>query len=196
MDLKDLANDVADAIMSVDSSKESFRSFQPGVGPYGEPQLVKLIASKLDQLPQYKASVRTKRTPDLLIANQWALEFKIVRPFGDNGKEAESWSVNLLHPYAGNTSTLGDCLKLALYEGNERKAAFVIGYEHFPHRISLDALIDSFEAIATNVLKLHLSARVEVRRENLIHPVHQTLRIFAWEVLNRADGSAKGPQKS
>jgi len=41
-----------------------------------------------------------------------ALEFKIARPFGDNGKEAENWSVNLPHPYAGNVSVIGDCLKL------------------------------------------------------------------------------------
>src|SRR6058998_405930 len=38
-------------------------------------------------------------------------------PFGDNGKEAENWSVNLLHPYEGNVSTIGDCCKLARWTG-------------------------------------------------------------------------------
>jgi hypothetical protein len=28
----------------------------------------------------------------------------------NNGKEAETWSVNLLHPYPGNVSVIGDCL--------------------------------------------------------------------------------------
>lgn len=42
--------------------------------------------------------------PDVLVPNRWALEFKIVRPFGDNGIEAERWSQNLLHPYPGNVS--------------------------------------------------------------------------------------------
>lgn len=82
MELESLAADIADAIVQVDSSRECFRSFKPGAGPYGEPQLVKLIAKKLSQLPGYGRGVRTKRNPDLLIPNQWALEFKITRPFG------------------------------------------------------------------------------------------------------------------
>jgi len=49
-----------------------------------------------------------------LIKGLWVIEVKIARPFGDNGKEAEAWSVNLLHPYAGNTSIIGDCLKLEI----------------------------------------------------------------------------------
>jgi hypothetical protein len=121
----------------------------------------------------------------LLIPNEWAVEFKIARPFGDNGKEAESWSVNLLHPYPGNVSTIGDCLKLAKHQGTERRAVFVIGYEHFPPRIDLTPLIDSFETIAKHVLAIKLSPRLETRHNGLIHPVHQSLRVFAWEVLDR-----------
>ena len=65
-----------------------------------------------------------------------ALEIKLVRPFGDNGKPAENWSVNLLHPYAGNASAIGDCLRLEAWEGLERRACVAIGYEH-RHRILL-----------------------------------------------------------
>ena len=65
----------------------------------------------------------------MLIRSSWAVEFKLVRPFGDNGKEAENWSVNLLHPYQGNVSAIGDCLKLKCLECVERKAVLVIGYE-------------------------------------------------------------------
>jgi hypothetical protein len=49
---------------------------------------------------------------DLLITGAWALEFKLARSYGDNGKDEENWSVNLLHPYEGNTSASGNCLKL------------------------------------------------------------------------------------
>jgi hypothetical protein len=56
--------------------------------------------------------------------------------------------VNLLHPYQGNTSLLGDCIKLAALNCRERKAAVVIGSEHTPPLIKLDALLDSFELIA------------------------------------------------
>jgi hypothetical protein len=183
MQLEPLVRDIADAIVRLDLSRAKFRSFLPGAGPYGEPQLVKFIANELNQLPQYKESVCTKRNPDLLIPNQWAIEFKITRPFGDNGREAESWSVNLLHPYPGNVSTIGDCIKLTNYKGMERRASIVIGYEHSPPKIDLTMLIASFEMVAKHVVKLNLSDRVEIRRENLIHPIHQSLRVFAWEVL-------------
>jgi hypothetical protein len=185
MELAEVIADVVDALLEIDRSGQPFRNFQPGVGPYGEPQLVKLVASSLNALSKYHGQVRTKRNPDLLIPNKWAMEFKIVRPFGDNGKEAENWSVNLLHPYPGNVSVVGDCYKLARYQGSERRAAVVIGYEHLPSRIDISPLIRSFEAIIANVCGMKLSDRVETRRDTLIHPVHQSLRVFAWEVINR-----------
>jgi hypothetical protein len=183
MDLQVVMSDVAEALVAIDATGIPFRNFQPGVGPYGEPQLLKRIADYLNRLPIYKNLVHTKRIPDLYIPNEWAIEFKITRPFGDNGKEAENWSVNLLHPYPGNVSTIGDCLKLIKYTGPERRAVAVIGYEHKPARINLSPLIDSFETIARNVVRINLSPRIELSRDGLIHPVHQSLRIFAWEIL-------------
>jgi|SRR5580698_364585 hypothetical protein len=182
MELDELVTDIADALAGVDASGTPFRSFQPGVGPYGEPQLVKLVAGYLNRLPKYCGTVCTKRTPDLLIPNEWAVEFKITRPFGDNGKEAENWSVNLLHPYAGNVSTIGDCYKLVNLPGPERKAVAVIAYEHAPCKIDVMPLIESFEMIAKQVAQISLRNRVECMRGGLIHPVHQCLRLFAWEV--------------
>lgn len=185
-DLAQVANDVADSLAEVDSSRVPFRSFAPGVGPYGEPQLLKLIRDHLRRLPSYGAEVVTRRTPDLLVPGQWALEFKIARPFGNNGAEAESWTVNLLHPYPGSTSSIGDCLKFVELPSPERKAVFVIGFEHSPPKIDLTPLIEAFELIADKVVKIHLGPRIEVRREGLVHPVHQRVRVFAWEVLSRA----------
>jgi hypothetical protein len=181
--LNEVVEDIADGLARIDSSRVPFRAFQPGVGPYGEPQLVKLIASYLNELPRYDKSVRTKRTPDLLIPNRWAMEFKIARPYGDNGREAENWSVNLLHPYSGNVSTVGDCYKLGKLQCPERKAVVVVGYEHVLAEIDLDPLIESFELIAKHIANIDLSPRVECRREPLTHPVHQVVRIFAWEVI-------------
>jgi hypothetical protein len=187
MRLEDTVADIADGLAKIDSQRVPFRAFQPGVGPYGEPQLVKLIAEYLNGFPKYRGLVRTKRTPDLLIPNEWAMEFKIARPFGDNGREAENWSVNLLHPYEGNVSTIGDCYKLAKLQCVERKAVVVVGYEHFPAQVDLTPLIESFEAVAKYVARIDLSVRVECRRDGLVHPVHQMVRVFAWEVMGRRD---------
>jgi hypothetical protein len=81
MNLDELLTDVTAALARIDSSRQCFRTFQAGVGPYGEPQLVKLIAAHLNQLQNYNGMARTKRCPDLLIPNKWAVEFKITRPF-------------------------------------------------------------------------------------------------------------------
>jgi hypothetical protein len=182
MELEAVVQDIADVLKGIDSSQVPFKRFQPGVGPYGEPQLVKLIAEGLNRTPRYGGCAKIMRTPDLMLAGHWALEIKLARPFGDNGKLAENWSVNLLHPYPGNTSLLGDCLKLQGMTCSERKAVIAIGYEHDPAQVSLEPLWKSFEVVAEAVLNIKLGTRVEVTRDDLIHSVHQRLRVVAWKV--------------
>lgn len=182
MSLQHLIMDIADACKSIDAEEPPFKGFRAGVGPYGEPQLVKLIANRLSVLSAYSGRAKSKRTPDLLITGSWALEFKIARPFGDNGLQAENWSVNLLHPYPGNVSVFGDCLKLAHWSGPERRAAVVIGFEHQPAEIPLEPLFRAFEAVAACLLPFALSPRVEIYRNELRHPVHQVVRVVGWEV--------------
>ena len=185
IELPQLVSDFAACLVEIDSSGVRFKEFQPGVGPFGEPQLVKMVAEKLNAKPAYRGLAATKRQPDLLIRGEWAVEVKIARPYGDNGREAESWSVNLLHPYAGNVSVIGDCFKMVGYKGTERRAVLVVGYEHSPPQIDLSPLFESFEAIASSVCGIRLSPRVEVFSQKLTHPIHQQLRVAAWEVLGR-----------
>jgi hypothetical protein len=187
IELHTVIANIADALASIDASGVPFRAFQPGVGPYGEPQLVREVSRLLSLQPSFEGITNTKRTPDLLISGHWGLEFKIVRPYGDNGQQAENWSVNMLHPYPGNTSSLGDCLKLLSLNIPERKAVVVVGYEHDPPQISLKPLIESFELIASQVLGIQLGQRVAETRKSLVHAVHQQLTVFAWEVVQRIE---------
>jgi hypothetical protein len=180
--LEQLVSDIADACVAIDRSGIPFKTFRPGVGPYGEPQLVKLVAAHLNNIPLYAGRTNSERTPDLLVAGVWALEFNIARPYGDNGLEAENWSVNLLHPYPDNESIFGNCLDLAAWQGPERRAAIVIGFEHDPAKTPLDPLFRAFEAIASQQLPVALSARCEAVRRGLAHPVHQVVRVAGWEV--------------
>ncbi|MEW6013690.1 MAG: hypothetical protein AB1690_00025, partial [Candidatus Zixiibacteriota bacterium] len=144
MDYRQLVSIIADILKEFDSENPVHKSFRPGIGPFGEPQLVKEVCQRLNA----KGIIsRTKRTPDMELQQEWAIEFKIVRPFGDNGKEAEDWSVNMLHPYKGSTSLIGDAMKLRELVQYRYKALCVIGFEHAPPRISLDPLLDSFELI-------------------------------------------------
>jgi hypothetical protein len=161
MELEEVVSDIASGLSALDAAGGRFREFQAGVGPFSEPQLVKHISIYLNALAKYGGSVQKKRCPDLLIPNEWAIEIKITRPFGDNGKEAENWSVNLLHPYRGNTSSIGDCYKPLGLTTPERKAVLVIGYEHAPAKIDLTPLVKSFESIANYVGGIKLGPRVE-----------------------------------
>ena len=95
MEYSDLVRTIADILKEYDGEKPVHKSYMPGIGPFGEPQIVRIISRRLitKGIP-----ARTRRTPDLEIQSDWAIEVKIVRPFGDNGHEAENWTVNLLHP--------------------------------------------------------------------------------------------------
>lgn len=179
MQLAEIVRVVADILKDFDSEGPVHKSFKPGIGPFGEPQLLIEIAKRLSR---QGISARTHRTPDMDVLNQWAIEFKIVRPFGDNDKEAEDWSQNLLHPYEGNTSLIGDAIKLSDLQEYRKKCLFAIGYEHDPPQIELEPLLCSFELISRFIMNIPLGQRIEERRNGLIHPTHQSVRCFAWEL--------------
>ena len=189
MTLVQFVEDFSIALKEIDQSGIAHKQFKSGIGPFGESDAVKAalaVLRKKDPLKYEKAI--TKRQPDFLIPNLWQIEFKIIRPFGDNGREAENWSQNALHPYPGNTSSIGDCLKLINSNGPESKAIVIFGYEHDPVRIPLDPCINGFEILANQIMGIILSQRIEQKVTKLIHPVHQVLRIFGWEVKGKNGG--------
>lgn len=185
--LSELASDFADALAAVDARGEAHKTFQPGIGPFGEADAARAALAwlKTSRSNRYSRAV-TKRLPDLLVPGEWAVELKVIRPFGDNGNPAEHWSENVLHPYPGNTSSLGDCLKLLDSGCPERKSVIIFGYEHTPPRIPLERAIAGFELLAREILNLQLSPRVEELRCGLVHPVHQQLRVYAYEITGRS----------
>ena len=83
MRLDEVNKKIANILKDFDSTYPVFKNYKPGIGPFGEPQLVSEISRRLN-LEGMNAS--THRTPDLRIGN-YAIEIKIVRPFGDNGKD-------------------------------------------------------------------------------------------------------------
>jgi hypothetical protein len=179
--MQQLIDDIADAVRRVDSCGVPFKQFKNGVGPYGEPQLTKLIAHHLrESHPDRYPGIRTCRVPDVLVPRIWALEFKIVRPFGDNGVEAEHWSQNLLHPYAGNVSAVGDALKLMRNEGDETRGIVVIAYEHEPPKIDVSVLVSAFEILCRQLLQIPLGNRYTRMLNGCVHPVHQRATIYGW----------------
>ena len=105
LELSRLTADIAEALVRVDRKRLRHKNFQPGIGPFGEAAAIRAALEELSAMDadEYGAA-RIQRNPDLLIPGSWAIEAKIARPFGDNGRPAEHWSENLLHPYRGNVS--------------------------------------------------------------------------------------------
>src|SRR4030066_2543895 len=192
VELEKIVGDFSTALKTVDATAPvgSSGRFKPGVGPLTESEAIAFCLAHLLTVDPHTygnaapAKYRGSRaTCDLVIPGQWAIEFKLARPFGDNGKPAERWSENLLYPYSGNTSSIGDCLKLLESSITERKSVMVIGYEHTPPKISLEPAIHSFELIANRVVGLQLGTRCERKVLGLIHPHHQQATIYGWGVL-------------
>jgi hypothetical protein len=182
--LGQIVNHFAEALAEVDRLGLQNKNYLAGIGPFGEVVAVRETLKYLKAAyPSIYRTAVTKRCPDLLIPNEWALEFKIIRPFGNDNKLAEHWSENILHPYEGNVSSLGDCLKLIKSGFQEKKAVIVFAYEHTPPQVDLTIVLRSFEMIAKDILRIKLDNRCTAEFANLIHPVHQQGKVFGWEVL-------------
>src|SRR5215217_7361777 len=144
LSLSQVVDDFAEAFEAVDATQPQgssrTRTYRPGIGPLTELEALNRSLRQLQvdmQRTDYENSSperypNSRQECDLVIPDQWAIEFKLLRPFGDNGKEAEHWSENVLHPYPGNVSSIGDCSKLIESGFTERKAIIVFGYEHSP----------------------------------------------------------------
>ena len=193
MELSILVTHFATALHEVDTTNPvgSSGRFKPGCGPLTESEVTSLILRRLREKDAIYEGAAAKRYPngrtecDFVLPGKWAVEVKLARPFGDNGKPAERWSENLLYPYPGNTSSLGDSLKLLGSEFRERKAVLVIGYEHTPPKIPLEPAIRGFEVLASHVMSLNLGSREQVTVKGLVHPCHQQATVYGWEILGQ-----------
>jgi hypothetical protein len=205
--LSEVVSDFADAFKAVDETRPQgasrTRTYRPGIGPLTEADAVNRALQQLKEgtRSSYYLDASPKRYPssrqqcDVVIAREWAIEFKLLRPFGDNGAEAEHWSENALHPYPGNVSAIGDSIKLIESGFPERKAIIIFGYEHSPPLIDITIAIESFQAIAKQVVGIELGRRQSAAFGPLIHPVHQQGRVFGWQVLGLSVERSEGQSR-
>jgi hypothetical protein len=109
---------------------------------------------------------------------EWAIEVKMLRMLGDNGKPNDSMLMHILSPYPQHRSAMWDCIKLANGFIGVRTAMIIYGYQ--ADRWPLTDAIKAFEALAS--LEVELGRRLEAHSGELIHPVHRNACVFAWEV--------------
>src|SRR5262245_55984299 len=102
--------------------------FKPGIGPHSEADTVRFVMAHLasgketfyrfgswetavpyPESPQKKCDLCIGRKVD---AWEWAIEVKMLRLLGDNGKLNDNMLMHILSPYAAHRSALTDCDKL------------------------------------------------------------------------------------
>jgi hypothetical protein len=193
MELTNIITDLADALKAVDSTRPIQGKFKPGIGPHKENIARNLSLSYLQKQVStafmYKHA-STKKYPasskmcDLVIPEKWAIELKLLRPFGDNDKEAEHWSSKIIHPYYGNKSAIGDMLKLLDSGFACRKAIILFAYEHSEPKIDQEITLKTFEMIASACHQVILGQRIMEERRDLVHPTFAVLKVIGWEIIN------------
>jgi hypothetical protein len=194
MELTNIITDLADALKAVDSTRPIEGNFKPGIGPHTEDHARDMALAYLRNQPntastyQNAGSVqypRRREMCDLVIPEKWAIELKLLRPFGDNDREAEHWSSKIIHPYYGNKSAIGDMLKLHDSGFTCRKAIILFAYEHNEPRIDHEITLKIFEIIASECHRIKLGQRIVEERRDLVHSTFAVLKVIGWEIIGR-----------
>ncbi len=131
LQLEKLVADFAAALRAADSERPQAVNartkvpFQPGIGPHSETATVDLVAWQLEELDPltYRDRCHTglaypemkRQKCDLCIGTErpwdWAVEIKMLRLLGDNGKPNDNILMHILSPYSRHRSALTDCAK-------------------------------------------------------------------------------------
>ena len=192
-------SDIAAAIKEIDnrhpqaSNARTGDLYQPGIGPHPETQTVTLVVEELQRLfsERYEGKLTlnvpypevSRQKCDLCIGSEpnweWASEVKMLRRMGDNGKPNDNILMHILSPYPQDRSAVTDCSKLIDSGFSGRKAVVIYGYD-YPD-VSMDPAIQAFDILSRSTVQL--GERAVASYDELVHPVHRTGRVFAWEVL-------------
>jgi|tagenome__1003787_1003787.scaffolds.fasta_scaffold20571626_1 hypothetical protein len=198
MELPRLVRDFAAGFKDADGRRpqavsSTGRAYQPGIGPHTEQDSIRLTIAELTGLDStYKAHGIDVPYPGAIRQRcdwclgsppswEWAIEAKMLRLFGDNGKLNDNMLTRVLSPYPAHRSALTDCAKLAGSDISDRRAILIFGYDY--DQWPMDPAIEAFEALARR--RVDLGERHVAGYEGLVHPVHQRGRVFAWEIRPR-----------
>jgi hypothetical protein len=190
--MSQLVEDFAAALKAVDSTRpvahnaRSGALFQAGIGPHSEAATCRLTLEFMKTLHPsdyagfdvnvpYQTGSRSRCD---LASQEWAIEVKMLRLFGDNGKANDNLLMHILSPYPQHRSALTDCTKLV--KANPRPRLGILIYAFDAPEWPMELAIDAFEALART--RVGISERFRVDFEGLVHPIHTCGAVFGWEV--------------
>ena len=199
-ELNDFTQDFCASLARVDSTEPEWAPYRAGIGPHPETEALKLIAHDLSASNQARYGSLQLGAPypglsrqrcDLVIGAPpcWAIEVKMLRLFGDNGKLNDNMLMHILSPYPAHRSALTDVSKLSRSAFPCRLGVLIYGfdYDNWP----MDPAIEAFERLAGEIAPLLGSC--QARFGGLVHPVHQQGRVYTWEIGKWVD-VAKAPR--
>ena len=178
----------ADALGPVPPPSRTGTIYQAGIGAHSEDRMVELalaaVAPQLNGVAvethvPYPKSRRIKCDVHLTGDSNWAIEVKLLRRLGDNGKPNDNILMHILSPYSQDRSAVTDCVKLAQSGFTSRQAVVIIGFEY--PEWPLPPAVKAFERIASDIVNLRPC--VPARFSGLIHPVQREGAVFGWEIL-------------
>lgn len=195
LDIKTIVADFAKAIRAVDhlrpvwTSSRSGNAYLPGIGPHPETETVRLVTDRLstshpERYSPYALGVPypsgSRQKCDWVIGDppRWAIEVKMLRLMGDNGKPNDNMLMHILSPYPVNRSALTDVSKLQESGFACRRAVLIYGFDYSD--LLMEPALQAFERLAEALAPL--SPRSEASFEGLVHPIHQRGSAVAWEI--------------
>lgn len=177
----------ADSRRPVAPVSRTGNQYRPGIGPHSEVDTIRLTISSESWSAAMGNSTRTSvpypRFPakrcDIVVGDpaEWAIECKMARFLGDNGKNANQSVADFLSPYESDRSALTDCVKLAQSGFQCMCSVLIFAYESDVW--SVEPLLDAFETLAEK--QVLLGSRTTAQFSNLVHPIHKYGRVCAWQ---------------
>jgi len=194
--LPDIVKAFAQGLKTADSNEPKYKNYQAGIGPFPEHKAIALIIQELKKLLlSVKTNVvypgpESRQKCDICIFSNpnhcdWAIEAKLLRFLGDNGKPNDNMFTHILSPYPQHKSALTDCIRLAKSSFAAKKAILIYGFEH--DEWPLEPAIEAFEHLANKHLanECQLGTRYVSCFTGLIHPIHKQGKVFGWELIQK-----------
>jgi predicted DNA-binding protein (UPF0251 family) len=195
--LNEIVKDFAECLMRADSKRPRAKKYNPGIAPFDEKTAVRLVVEELKQFkpkqygaylypqqsyPEKNSQGKINRKCDLCVGHsapwEWAIEIKLLRFLGNNGKPNDNMLTHILSPYEQSCSSLTDAEKLVASSIAKSKAIIIYGFENDDWPLS--KAIEAFETLAAR--KVHMGSKVSADFRNLIHPIHKKGKVFGWKI--------------
>ena len=193
MELEQFVRDFAKAMKAADGlrpqakSSRSGRLYQAGIGPFAEDRAVDLTVAQLLKIESEYDRIRcrvlcpgSRQRCDIVFGDPpvWAVEVKMARFTGDNGKPDDTGVKDILSPFECDRSAIVDCMKLVKSRIAPNSAVMLYGFDD-PLR-PLGVIVDAFEALART--RVILGPRASAPLLDLVHPVFRSGQVVGWTV--------------